>query len=246
MSLNLAHALLLAMIAVISIYIVLRLDGRKKKVLATIVFSIITLIVHVLVERVLNNALDHAGLMVANSAPSSTLRLEATPYPTPTWTPIPLATVTPISTSTPMPTSTPESTPTPTPDLERIRIRNILDTLFSDSIQMSYYLDRDAGLKRVVDESVHYGQFDIAFKAAKAGEYFINQSNMMAKVALCMAKEGWSDRIWFDYARQAATHIEYYVTKESIQKQISDLDHSSLRDPAPGLYRRLDWLRAPF
>ena len=246
MSLNVVHALLLAMIAVISIYIVLRLDGRKKKLLATIVLSIITLIVHVIVERALNNALDQVGLMVADGAPSSALQLEATPYPVPTWTPIPLATATPTPTSTPMPTSTPEPTPTPTPDFEQIRIRNTLDRLFSDSVQMSYFLDRDAGLKRVVDEAIHYGQYDIAFKAAKAGEYFINQSNMTAKLALCLAKEGWSDRIWFEYARQTDVHIEYFVTKESIQKQISDLDYSSLRAPAPGPCRKVGWRRAPF
>ena len=104
---------------------------------------------------------------------------------------------------------------------------------------------RDDGRQRVVDEAIYYGQYDIAFRAANAGEFHLNQSEMVAEVALCMAREGWSNRRWFVYARQMARRIEYHLIRDETNYEISELEHSSIRSPAPELCRKVNWFRAP-
>ena len=118
-----------------------------------------------------------------------TMTLSPAPMPAPTTTPTPTSTPRPTSTPTSTPSPTPAPTPTPIQKTEN-EIRETLISLGYQAMDSPTFSEQDAKLKEVVNESLSYGQLDLAFWAAKNGGFAANQSSMLAKVAECIAIEG--------------------------------------------------------
>ena len=175
-----------------------------------------------------------------HSSPTPTVTSTPTPIPIATATPRPKPTQTPTPTPPPTPTPTPTPTYSPSPTTTVEEVRGVLISLWHQSLRRSSSSNRDSGLKIVVSDAVHYGQYDIALGAAKQGSVSSNKSSMLVYVARCMAREG-----WFDWARHAADHVPNSGPQKTIRDEIFNLEHRSLRNTPPPLCRQVDWVRAP-
>ena len=139
----------------------------------------------------------------------------------------------------PIPTTTPEPTPTPIQKTEN-EIRETLISLGYQAVGSPTNDEQDAKLKVVVNESLSYGQLDLALWAARNGALNANQSSMLAKVAECIAIEG-----EFELARRAARFIPLSQVEQQTLNKIFELEHKSLRETPPPSCRNHAWLVLP-
>ena len=177
------------------------------------------------------------------SSLNTTLISEPQLSPTSTYTPapIPTKTPTPIPTLTPTPTPTNTPTPSPIPSNRTIaEIRTTLRSLMGQALNRSSSWDKHAGLEIVVDDAILHAQFDIAFDAALSGDNDSRNSDMLAKVARCVARAG-----WYSTARNVTEFILRDFTRQSVKKEIFDLEHQSLRETPPPLCHATKWIRMP-
>ena len=178
-------------------------------------------------------------------ARSPSLAITATLSPTPTITliPTPPSTPTPTPSLTLSPTPSPTPTPTPTPvsvaaNRTVAEVRNTLNSLKREALKRGRSHDKDEGLKVVVDDAILHGQFDIAFEAAKYGEY--DKDQMLSRVARCIALEG-----EYQIARDVAGSIPSDYKRESVNEETFDLQYASMRGTPPPLCRKINWLSMP-
>ena len=215
-----------------------------------IVIIIILLTFAVVFNRCQDQLRGFVRIVRFGEIPQDSIATEITRIPSatravPTWTPIPIATATPRPTPTPsprpVPTSTSEPTPTPT-GVKRTEeeIEATLISLGNDALRVRDVYDRDAKLAKVVESSLTYGQFHIAFWAAKNGTNAFDQSEMLDSVAMCMAFE--SD---FSWARYVASFMINELMKQETYDRIFELEYKSLRQTPPPSCRSEDWLRMP-
>ena len=159
--------------------------------------------------------------------------------PTPAIT-RPPPTVSPVPTNTPRPAPTP--TPTPALTLQSQKeIREILQSLRKQAQETVGIYNQDAKLRKIVDDGLLFGQYDIAFWAATDGGIVSTRSAMISDVVYCVAYEE-----EFVLARLIASTISDPDVQQKVLDDIFHLEHRKLRSIAlPPVCRKTDWLRLP-